>query len=75
MASSTIHAPEGVTFLNCSRAYSKINNRVVDQVVSMTFYDDSQTGYSIDFNFGAGQITVYKRENGALVSSKRAILS
>ena len=54
---------------------SVVMNRVNDGIVSLTIYDSTNSGLSIDFNYTVGYIVLYKVQNGTVVGSKSVALA
>ena len=62
-------------FENVSFDYKVFRNRSDVKALTMNFKNTSNTGFSIDFNYQQGMITVFRIENGSTVGSKSVLLT
>jgi hypothetical protein len=58
-----------------SMGKSEIANRVTDGIISFNFFNELNSGMSIDVVYDTGYIIVYKVVNGVTVGTKSCILS
>ena len=61
--------------INNARQNGVLRNRVADGIVSINAYDDSDTGFAIDFDYNHNRIRIYKVVNGEGQGYKDAVLS
>lgn len=61
--------------INNARQNGVLRNRVDEEIVSINAYDDSNTGFAIDFDYNHSRIRIYKVVNGEGQGYKDAVLS